>query len=194
MEGKQTWLILGGALLVAVVMSVVIVAGSGGSGKGRGLQDGPPPWQPEYSGLRERIQSLGIPAPGRETYHIHARLHVYANGQPVTVPANIGIDQASGTASALHTHDTQGIIHIEADQPFTVKLSDFFEIWGVKFADDQLGSFKNAGDQTLQVFVNGTKVDKPSTYVLKAHDTVIVGYGKADSFPTTDANPFPAGL
>ena len=67
------------------------------------------------------------------TYHVHAHLDVFVNGHPVEIPAGIGIEitdpavEKFGSGyggipeegceqvciSPLHTHDPDGVIHIE---------------------------------------------------------------------------------
>lgn len=192
MEKKYTILIAAAIVAFAAGVSGLIVSSnssSGNQGGVTGLSETKGPWQPEYTGLTTRIRELRIPAPGTEKYHVHARLAIYAEGQKLPVPTNIGL--TSGALSALHTHDDTGLMHIEADAPFEVKLSDFFTIWGVKFTDTQVGGYKNDETKTLQVFVNGKKVDSPANYVVQAKDTIIVGHGTPDSFPTNDTSPFP---
>jgi hypothetical protein len=62
--------------------------------------------------------------------HIHPILEIIENGEPVTVPANIGV--SSTCMAEVHTHDVTGTIHVESTEPgksFT--LADFFTVWGV---------------------------------------------------------------
>lgn len=202
MEKNTTLIVVGVAVLLAGLMSFLILSGdkSGssdrkkGSGALPGLQETPAPWQPEYSGLAERIATLGIPTPGTEKYHVHTRLKVFVDGQEVPVPPNVGINTQARIASALHTHDTDGLIHIEADQPFKVTLGDFVTIWGVKFSKDQLGSYRSDAGKTVQVFVNGQPVPDGPAYEVKAKDQIIIGYGAVGSFPAAFSEPFPANL
>lgn len=201
MEKTQKLILIGVAGVVAVGMSVLLIVGgntnssSQGGNASAGLQETPGPWQPEYQNLASRIKALNIPPPGTEKYHVHARLKVYAEGKELPVPANIGLSQQSQLFSALHSHEQDGIIHIEADNPFEVKLSDYFTVWGVKFSSDQLGGYRNAADKTVQAYVNGNKVDDPASYVVKAQDSIAVGYGAASSFPPNPfAEPFPTNL
>src|SRR2546426_867830 len=49
-------------------------------------------------------------------YHIHQHASIYINGKLVTVPANIGIASDSSCLYWIHTHSSDGIIHIEAPQ------------------------------------------------------------------------------
>jgi hypothetical protein len=189
------------AVVVAAVAVIVAIAGCGGgsgngdgSGAGAGLQTGLPPWLPEYNQLPERLAALKLPTVSEDIFHIHAKLRVFADGGRVTVPANVGIDSVTNTLASLHTHDTTGIVHMEATQRYPFTLGQFFEVWGVKFTADQLGSFKNEGTKRLSVYVNGKLVDDPVDYVMKAHDSIIVGYGEPGSFPKKLPADIPAGL
>jgi hypothetical protein len=154
----------------------------------------PPPWPPQYDGLADRIKEMNLPGLSETVFHIHAIVHVYVNGKPVTVPANIGLDQATQTFSPLHTHDTSGIVHMEALRPYPFTLGQFFAIWGVRFSNDQLGPYRNQGSKQLRVYDNGKLVKNPVGLVMRSHDDISVGYGKPGSFPTKPPAHFPAGL
>lgn len=142
------------------------------------------PWAPQARGLRERVEAAGFPPVGDESYHVHSLLSVYVDGEQVPVPANIGIDPASGYHSPLHTHTPDGVIHFEADDPATFTLQQVFSMWGVDFAADRLGAYTPADDKQVHVYVNGEPVEDPAGYELQEGDNIVVGYGEADSFPT----------
>src|SRR6266545_856835 len=74
-----------------------------------------PPW-PAPANPAELVAAAGLPMLGEEgsALHIHTHLDVIVDGKPVTVPAQIGIDESTQKISPLHTHDTTGIIHIES--------------------------------------------------------------------------------
>lgn len=176
--------------VVAIVVAAITAGGAGTSGTSTtagqassALQTGAPPWPPETSGLQARLAGLDLPAEG-ESFHAHAVLRVFIDGQQVDVPANIGIDPASGTMASLHTHDDSGKIHMEAAQPHAFTLDHFFTVWGVTFGRQQLGGLKATSDKTLEVFANGKPVD-PRTYALKDNDKLVVAYGKPGSAPRT---------
>jgi hypothetical protein len=199
-------------LIIAAVVVVIAVAGGGGGGGESSssaityhqdsvpasaqlaLLDTAPPWQPNYKQLPQRVQAMGLPGFNETTFHIHAWLHIYDDGKAVTVPANIGIIAASGFLSPLHTHDTTGIIHMEADQEYDFTLGQFMNVWGVEFSDNQLGSLKSKGDQTLQVYLNGQLVKDPVNVVMHEHDNIVIGYGKPGSFPKERKLDWPPGL
>jgi diadenosine tetraphosphate (Ap4A) HIT family hydrolase len=73
--------------------------------------------------------------------HLHPHLNVTADGTPVTIPTNIGIEQLlykdhsldrygmQGMAP-LHTHDSSGTIHVESNTNRTYTVGEFLDIWG----------------------------------------------------------------
>jgi len=189
------------ALAVAAVIAVVLAqsddtgdsedtATAGGPAADGELLRTEAPWEPQADGLPARVDAAGFPPVGDESYHVHALLSVYVDGEQVPVPANIGIDPSSGYHSPLHTHTPDGVIHFEADDPSPFTLQQVFTMWGVDFSAGRLGAYVPRDDKTLHVYVNGEPVDEPVGYELQEGDNVVVAYGQADSFPTeppTDA-------
>ncbi|HEV7585994.1 MAG TPA: hypothetical protein VGO14_09470 [Solirubrobacteraceae bacterium] len=150
---------------------------------GPGLQTGTPPWRPEYHHLAERLKQIGIPAGGKETFHIHARLQIYVNGLLSPLPANIGLDPETHVESSMHTHDGTGIIHMEAPHPYKYTLGDFFSVWGVKLGPAQVGGLTGYGGEHLHFYLNGKPLTNPAALVLHKRDNVVIGYGADSSFP-----------
>jgi hypothetical protein len=190
---------IGGAALVAIAVVVAVVAiAAGGSGSSHaaeaGVQTTAAPWQPEYGSLEKRVAALGLPQAADFPFHIHAQLRVYVDGKRVPVPSQIGIDSGKGFIAPLHTHDATGVIHMEAVETYPFKLGQFFDVWGVKFTDHQVGAYRDGAESTLQVYVNGKRVFDPVGYVMKKHDRIVVAYGKPGSFGKRFSTPFPAGL
>jgi hypothetical protein len=198
-ERKRRLQIGGGAGLLAAIVVVVIVlivsSGGGGgsstasSGGGNnpaadiGLSDGTAPWPPEYTHLAQRLGAYNFPQQTDIGYHVHAELKVYINGKQTTVPANLGIDPQGRFISPIHTHDTSGVVHMESTSYYPFTLGEFINIWGVDFTDQQLGGYKAGNGKVLQLWVNGKQVADPVNYKMKAHDIMILGYGKPGSFP-----------
>jgi len=207
---------LGGLAIIAVVVVVIVLVSGGSSSESSSggltfhqnsvpadsqlaLLDTPPPWKPNYKQLPQRVQAMGLPGFNETTFHIHSHLEIFVDGKKVPIPANIGIDEATQFISPLHTHPTtpdnpEGTIHMEADQQYDFTLGQFMNVWGVKFSDSQIGSLKSQGDKKLQVYVNGQRVNDPVNVVLQEHDIVVIGYGKAGSFPTNPNFNWPSGL
>ncbi|WP_147305299.1 hypothetical protein [Subtercola boreus] len=86
--------------------------------------------------------------------HLHAHLTVTVDGQAETVPAEIGIDNPSGTVSPVHTHDTTGIIHVESPVQADFTLGQFFTEWNVALDAAIIGAYPSTPTDTLTVFVN----------------------------------------
>jgi hypothetical protein len=88
-------------------------------------------------------------------YHIHAHLAVYVDGQLRALPAGIGIPGAQvqqtrygpvvGTGTCfywLHTHTTDGVIHIESPTQRIYTLGNFFDMWRQPLSANQAGPAK----------------------------------------------------
>jgi hypothetical protein len=186
-------------VVVAAIVAIAVLSGGGGSKKAKGSQSGtgmqltPGPWNSGTDGLEARATQLGLPDPSDTVFHIHADLVVYADGKKQTVPMNVGIDSGNQFLASLHTHDAEGVIHMEAVQPYPFKLGQFFTVWGVPFSATQLGSYHTGPGLVLQTWVNGKQVKDGPTYVMKPHDRIVVGFGKPGSFPTKNNFKFPPG-
>jgi len=85
-----------------------------------GLQSTPAPWAAEYTFPAQRLAGLALPAQSDSAYHIHAFLSIFINGRQITIPTNLGIDPQLRLISPIHTHDSAGIVHIEASRPYPV--------------------------------------------------------------------------
>ena len=118
-----------------------------------------PPW-PAPSDVAARVASAGLDL-GRMgmAEHYHPQLRIIIHGNEVQVPANIGVDPATGAMSAVHTHQPDGTIHIEGDtvgEVFT--LGQLFTEWGVKLTPTQIGGVQAEGGQKVMVTSNGAPV------------------------------------
>jgi hypothetical protein len=197
---------IGGALIVVAVVGIIValVATSGskkaassastsGSGAETDLLATPAPWPPQYAGLLNRIVGAHFPPYGTN-YHVHSVLQIYIEGKQVPLASQIGIDQQESYLAPLHTHDSSGIIHMEATEPYPFKLSQFFTVWGVKFTPSQIGAYKAGNGNVLALYANGTQVANPTEYTMKPHDRLVLNYGKPKTFVKEFSFTWPAGL
>ena len=131
------------------------------------------------------VAAAGLPY-GEETtkVHYHAHLDVIVDGKQVPVPAYIGFVAKGKNAlglSALHTHQFDGIVHIENSVPATFLLGQFFDEWGVRFSNDCLGAYCTGGGKQFAVFVNGQRQTGDVTHIVLAkHQEIAVVYGTPD--------------
>jgi hypothetical protein len=140
-----------------------------------GVLTGPPPWPRNVERLRDRLALLGLPALAAEStvLHTHQHLDLFVNGRQVVVPAGIGIGAAF--ISPLHTHDPDGIIHVESPTMRTSTLGQFFGVWGVRLTRHCLG-----GEcARVRAFVDGAPVSgDPRRVPLDAHEEIVVAVGR----------------
>lgn len=117
-----------------------------------------PPWPAPVSGVPALVERAGLDlGPMGTAEHYHPRLRIVVDDEPVAIPPNIGVDPSTGAMSAVHTHEGDGTIHIEADtvgEVFT--LGQLFTQWDVALDEDQIGGIKS--DNPIVVTVNGQQV------------------------------------
>jgi hypothetical protein len=87
-------------------------------------------------------------------YHVHSHLDVFVGGQSYAVPASIGIPN-NKCFYWLHTHSTDGVIHIEAPRQMNFTLGQFLDVWEKTHPDQQLSTAISSGPVTA--YVNGVK-------------------------------------
>jgi len=88
-------------------------------------------------------------------FHEHATLQMTVDGEPVAVPANIGVGETS--IAELHTHDTSGTLHLEAAGEITdgsFDLGHFFDTWGVALDESCVGEHCKP-DAAIAITVDG---------------------------------------
>ena len=148
------------------------------------------------------IDSIPCESMERVTYHVHAHLAVFVDGQPRVIPAGIGIAaprQVQNTANGpfvatgacfywLHTHTPDGVIHIESPEPTPFTLGQFFDIWQQPLTAGQVGPAQG----TITAYVNGERFTGALREIpLAAHALIQLDVGQ-DVPP--QAFTFPAGL
>ncbi|MEN8704828.1 MAG: hypothetical protein ABF306_01710 [Nocardioides marinisabuli] len=118
-----------------------------------------PPW-PAPADVPSRVAAAGLDlGPMGTAEHYHPRLSISIDGQQVPVIPNIGVDPSTGTMSAVHTHEGDGTIHVEADtvgEKFT--LGQLFTQWGVALTPTQIGGASAAPGEKVTVTSNGRPV------------------------------------
>ncbi|MET8681956.1 hypothetical protein ABZW18_31350 [Streptomyces sp. NPDC004647] len=140
-----------------------------------------PPWDAP-SDPSARVEAAGLPMLGEEgnVEHIHAHLDVIINGKRVTVPADIGIDQQAQKLSPLHTHDSNGVIHVESPVKATFSLGQFMTEWDLALTQDSIGGLKAGGGNEFRAYVNGReRPGNPAAIEFRAHDEIALVYGPA---------------
>lgn len=131
-------------------------------------------------------------------YHYHVALQIIDEGQPVTIPADVG--RPGLCYYWLHMHaSTPGLIHVESPTPRQFTLGDFFDVWAktssepVRLDSGHIGTITLSPGQSVVVFVDGQRYKgDPSGIVLVARDVIQLEITP----PTLDPPPpfaFPSG-
>jgi hypothetical protein len=123
-----------------------------------------------------KVDNIICEANEQGTYHVHAHLSIYINGEKVTIPQNIGIAPDQSCLYWLHTHDTTGVIHVEAPSKQTFTLGTFIKEWGDVFPQLQY-PFQLSSTDGWKVYVNGKPYNGDFRKIeLSAHTLITMTY------------------
>jgi hypothetical protein len=121
--------------------------------------------------------------------HIHQHLEVRDHGKPVTVPDDVGRPIVGQCLYWLHTHTSDGIIHIEAPAFHTFTLGNFFDLWGQPLSSTGVAGAKPKKNERVVVWVDGHRYTAdPRKLELTQHLDVTIEVGP----PYTKPAPFTA--
>ena len=143
----------------------------------------------------QTIDGIQCNAVEQLVFHNHAHLDIFIDGQPYTVPSQVGI-MPGKCIYWVHTHDDSGVIHIESPVTRNFTLGQFFDIWKKPFSNVQI--FNNTANATnvMAVYVNGNKINGGANYRninIQEHDQIAIVFGRPPSkIPST--YEFPRGL
>lgn len=124
---------------------------------------------------------------GGLTRHDHMYLTVRVNGDFVTIPENTGINtgtcnQSGATMHVVHTHSSDGKLHLEMQTEEDVELGVFFDIWGQHF--DETGIFEHRVNETHGMTMsvrdsenNVTVVDTYDHFILLEGQEIFIDFG-----------------
>ena len=166
-QARESWtsnlpllpIVVGAVLLVGAVI-MIIVAARGGGGTTTG----------------QTIDGIQCQSNEQLAVHYHAHLDILVDGQPALLPAGIGIDTPDQCLYWVHTHASDGVIHIEAPKSSATRkftLGDFFDLWKKRLDTTHVGDTALTRDQKLVMFVDGKPyTGDPRKIVLGAHTLV----------------------
>lgn len=150
--------------------SLILVAGcSGGASTASSGPSFPTPTPGASASAYAVVDTIRCDTTEQVLFHIHSHLAVYVNGTQTLVPMGIGIaqpwqiDRSQGSPFVIggpcfywmHTHATDGIIHMESPVRRAFTLGNFFDVWNQPLSANQVSTAQGP----LTLYVNG----EPST-------------------------------
>ncbi|WP_445259272.1 hypothetical protein [Nocardioides aurantiacus] len=179
---RDTWskLLLGVAAVVVLsscsTNEAATTDGQGTDSPTLTAQAAGPPW-PVPVDVADRVAAAGLDlGPMGTAAHYHPLLRIVIDGREVPVAANIGVDPTTGAMSALHTHEGDGTVHIEADDPDEVfTLGQLFEQWGVPLTASRIGNVRAAAGESVELTSNGKTVPgEPGRLELRPDQQIVL--------------------
>ena len=143
------------------------------------------PWDANADQAAARADAINLPSHGSTlAMHEHADVQIFAHGVQQQIPIDVGIDTASGDVESIHTHSSDGVVHVESSTVAEFTLQEFFDVWGVRFTNSCLGAYCSGSEGQLQVFVDGQEFTGDlSTVPLDDQTVIVVSYGTPDELP-----------
>lgn len=128
--------------LLASVVACGLTLSSGSGGRTQGFLSGLP------------IDAVPCDRAEGTKLHIHQHLLLYNRAFQVTVPSLVGIPPSADCFYWLHTHNDDGIIHVESPVIKSFTLGQFFAIWGEPLSSTVAAGVIARPGMALKVWVN----------------------------------------
>lgn len=109
-------------------------------------------------------------------FHVHPELTIMVLGEKITVPENIGLSPVCHRV--LHTHDTSGVIHVEANFKQDFTLGDFFSLWGKPLSPSQILDYIVDAEHELAMTVDGQPSQVFGELVFEDGQKIVLEYRK----------------
>ena len=105
------------------------------------MSEAAPPWPAPRDAI-SYIEASGLPQERYDTASNQRRfqLSIEVGGEPVAIPAWIGVDRYRAIQAPVHTHTEDGEIWLEGEGAEEATLGQFFTLWGVRMNADCLGA------------------------------------------------------
>lgn len=135
------------------------------------------------------VDGIECQAGEQVVYHVHTHLDIFVDGKAKQVPFGIGIGPPRKTVDNgtgpfvqggtcfywLHTHASDGIIHVESPSEQQYNLGQFFDLWGQVLTPDQVGPAVGK----VTAYLNGQLYPgNPRTITLGKQTTIQLDVGK----------------
>jgi hypothetical protein len=107
-------------------------------------------------------------------FHIHQHVAIFDHGRPVGIASDVGRPLTANCLYWLHTHTSDGIIHVESPVFRTFTLGQFFDIWGEPLSASAAASARGP----LRVYVDGSAYrGDPRKIELDQHADIVIEVG-----------------
>lgn len=132
--------------MMIIIPIIVAVAAAGAAGAV--LYQ--PPQAAAISGVEcNRMEQLN--------YHVHSHLDVFVDGQERQVSGDIGRVSSPSCLYLLHTHGSDGLIHIEAPQTREFTLGQLLDVW--EQTRDSAGLFDSVAGMNATAYIDGEQFE-----------------------------------
>lgn len=116
-------------------------------------------------------------------FHIHQHVTILDRGKPVAIPSDVGRPLGVPCLYWLHTHDNDGIVHVESPKFRSFTLGNLFDVMGEPLSVTAVGAAR-VRRGALRVFVDGHAYSgDPRKIELAQHTDITIETGPPYSKP-----------
>jgi len=104
--------------------------------------------------------------------HWHPMLEIVIDGEVMEIPTGIGL---TGGHDPMHTHESDGTVHLEYPQFVTQEdttLGRFFEVWGKKLSATSVLDYDESEGDQISFTVNDQEIIDPVNYQFSDGETI----------------------
>lgn len=161
---------------ILAVVTAISLGGLTGILGGSPLPNGNP--ATENIDSSQVVGATGVPCLTSEKFHLHPHLTILVDGEEVPVPANVGV--FSDCTQELHTHEADGIIHVESDRDKGYTFTNFLNVLGLVL--EQPGYI-------LRLTVDGKFNENNPNFVLEDGQEILLEYIAIPDFGVVEDEP-----
>jgi|SRR3989344_271766 len=164
-----------GFVIFVAIATIISLAGlTGLFGAGATPTNNQTNQQQEEPTPDEIAAATGVPCLTSEVFHLHPHLTIKIDGVEEPLPANIGI--YTDCAQEIHTHEADGIIHVESEIDKGYTFQDFLNVFRV--------SLEQEGYVT-RLTVNGEFNNNDTSFKLEDPQEILLEFTSIPSFDST---------
>jgi len=125
----------------------------------------------------QTIDGIRCDASEGALFHIHQHVTILDHGKAIDIPDDVGRPITGECLYWMHTHTSDGIIHIESPVFRSFTLGNFFDVWGQPLSLTAVGPARAKKGQ-IHIFVGGRPYHgDPRAIEMTLHADIVLEVG-----------------
>jgi hypothetical protein len=152
---------MGQVLVLTMVGLALVIVGAQLSQQG---EDG--------DGGDDSILDVCLESHSNDLKHYHVSMELFIRGEAALIPADVGV--SAKCMRGIHTHSSDGTLHIETPSTMEARAEHFFAIWDQPFNSSHLLNHVAEDGEKVSMTVDGVEVEDFENHVLADGQTIVI--------------------